>query len=341
MINHISLISILLTATFSSTLYSTERGTRRSSGFTSTAEIEFDSTFDLADYTGQTYLSFMTTEVKPAMDTLATDGYVVKGAEAMATAFESVGPKVQGKVARDFGGIENVKKIASKLEGTTVTLATLPGKIKEVDRSASIYDLATFIGLASGGGVKVKYADQNYGLNIHYDVTEQRSGRSYGVGPTRNANDASDKEYLTDLESYVRGSKDNLGEFYTTLFESLLNSDPSNYALVSPEGQTLLTDFLAVFTAEQARNLMDGRIAPHWDAALLEVTLLASFHAGQDKIELFYTNPATRETAFTDKTLKQTPCKAAGESLQAARLSDYWQFSRNITDPSNCRRSGI
>ena len=31
-----------------------------------------------------------------------------------------------------------------------------------------------------------------------------------------------------------------------------------------------------MYTAEQARNLMDGRITLHWDAALLEVTLLAS-----------------------------------------------------------------
>jgi hypothetical protein len=303
-------------------------------------EIQFDSYFDLDEYRGQTYLGFMEKHVKPAMDGIATDGYAVCGADEIQTAFDAVAPKVQGKVKRNFGGIDNVIEIASKLEGETVTLNDLPAKIRSVDSSVDIYDLSTFIGLACGGGVKIRYADDNLGLNVHYDTTEERSGRSFGVGPTRAANDASDKEYLNDLEEYVKSSKKNLPAFYRTMFESLLNSDSRGYAKVTPEGQTVMTDFLSVFTAEQARNLMDDEVSPHWDAALMEVTLLAAFHAGQDTIKLYYRDPNTNKTTFTDTTYRQTPC-ALPSAEQAAHLRDYWQFSRNITDPKNCRRSGI
>ena len=303
-------------------------------------EIEAASTFDLNDYKGQTYLNFMRNHIKPAMDVLATDGYEVCGAAAIETAYEKSDRKVQGKVDRDFGGLAKVKEIAAALEGQTVTLNDLPGKIAAVDRAADRYDLATFIGMACGGGVKIRYNDENYGLNVHYDTTEQRSGRSFGVGPTRGANDASDKNYLEDLQDYARTSKTDLPDFFTALFGALLNSDASAYAEIKPEGQTVLTDFLSVFTAEQARNLMDNEVAPHWDAALLEVTLLSAFHAGQSEIKLFYYDPNTRETTFADTTYKQTPCQAPSREVQA-HMRDYWQFSRNITDPANCKRSGI
>ncbi len=304
------------------------------------AEIDYAHTFDLNDYKGQTYLSFMEGYVKPAMDELATNGYEVCDANAIETAYEASDKKVQNKVKRNFGGLENVKSIVAELSGETVTLNDLPAKIAAVDRSVDRFDLSTFIGLACGGGVKIVYDHANHGLNVHYDTTEQRSGRSFGVGPTRAANDASDKQYLEDLQEYARSSKDDLPDFYSTLFESLLNSDPSGYADVQEEGQTVLTDFLSVFTAEQARNLMDGSVTPHWDAALLEVTLLASFHAGQSKVKLYYQNPQSKKTSFTDSTLKQTPC-ASPAGTQQAHMRDYWQFSRNITDPKNCRRSGI
>jgi len=303
-------------------------------------EIEWAVTYDLNDYKGQTYLSFMRQTVKPAMDTLATDGYEICNGQAIDAAYEASDSKVQAKVDRNFGGIDHVKEIAAALEGQTVTLNDLPAKIASVDRSADRYDLATFLGMACGGGVKIRYNEENYGLNVHYDTTEQRSGRSFGVGPTRGANDASDKNYLEDLQDYARSSKTDLPDFFTALFESLLNSDASAYSGVKPEGQTVLTDFLSVFTAEQARNLMDHEVAPHWDAALLEVTLLSAFHAGQSEIKLFYYDPNTKETTFASTTYKQTPCQTPSREVQA-HMRDYWQFSRNITDPSNCKRSGI
>jgi hypothetical protein len=290
------------------------------------------------DHAGQTYLSFMQKVVKPSIDNLVAEGYKVVDGKAVEKVYESVDTKVQGKI--EAMGLAKVKRIADQLAGETVTLNTLPEKIAAVDRSVNRFDLATFIGLASGGGVAIEFAEENVAYNVHYDKTEQRSGRSFGASPTRGANDASDKAYLDDVTEYSAEGKRNLPEFYQTLLESLLDTNTKNYSEVSDLGQTVLTDFLAVYTAEQARNLMDGRVDIHWDAALLEVTLLASFHAGQDKFKFYYMNPKTQRTSFTDKVLNQTPC-AAPERSRTASMRDYWQFSRRITDTRNCKRSGI
>lgn len=291
-----------------------------------------------------TFLRFMETKVKPAMDRLATDGYQMCSAADVAAAYAAAHAKVRRKVDNNFGGITKVKTIVNKLnirlDGRKVTLATLPSEIRAVAPTASVYDLANFLGLACGGGVKTVFFEDNFALNVHYDVTEQRSGRSYGVTSDRAANDASDKDYLDDLEEYSRGETEDLSDFYTALFGALLNTDGSGIAAVEADGKAVLTDFLAVYTAEQARNLMDGSITPHWDAALLEVTLIAGFHAGQSDMKLYYRNPADDSVSFTDQTLRQKACTVP-TSTQQASLSDYWQFSRNIDDPQNCKRSGI
>ncbi len=291
----------------------------------------------------ETFLSFMERRVKPAMDELATDGYAMCDSATVGEAYAASHSKVRGKVTR-LGGITAVKGIVDRLndrlDGSNVTLASLPGEIRAVAPGVSSYDLANFLGLACGGGVRVDFYENNFALNVHYDVTEERSGRSFGVSDSRAANDASDKDYLDDLQDYSQSQPENMPAFYTALFGSLLKTDGSGFADVSEDGRAVLTDFLAVYIAEQARNLMDGSVTPHWDAALLEVTLLASFHAGQDELALYYKNPATGAVSFTDQTLRQRPC-AVPTSSKTARLSDYWQFSRNIADPANCKRSGI
>lgn len=301
---------------------------------------QFSERFDLKDYSGTTFLNFMKVAVKPGLDRIATNGYQIGDVGRIEESYKSSFTKIRRRVDGPWGGLEKVKGIASKLEGQTVTLENLPMKIRAVDSRADIYNLATFLGLANGGGAVIKFANGNFGLNVHYDVTEQKSGRSFGVGPGRAANDASDKDYLTDLGEYAGSSPQNLDEFYTALLEALLNSDPTNYLKVSNEGQAILSDFLAVYTAEQVRNLMDGEVKPHWDAALLEVTLLAGFHGGQRQFQLFYLKPGTAESVWTTTTFKQTNCKLP-ENKGKAGLVDYWQFSRNINDPKNCRRSGI
>lgn len=313
--------------------------------FASDTVIDFKSNIDFKDYKGMTYLQFMKSAVFPDMVKLSKDGYEIKGEEAIRKAYELSDRKVQKKVWRLFGGLDTVIEIAEELEGEIVTLNNLPDKIGKIERDVDRYNLSTFLGLASGGGVAIKYYEQNYGYNVHYDAREQRSGRSFGVGPTRKANDASDKQYLDDIEHYMETSPENMGEFYRTMMQSLFNSDSSNYPSITEEGQSVLTDFLSVYTAEQARNLMSGSVHLHWDAALLEVSLLAAFHAGQSEFMMYYQNRVTGKTEFTKTVIKQskTRCRLADldRDLRQARMRDYWQFSERINDESNCGRSGI
>ena len=306
-------------------------------------KLNCDNVIDFSEFKDQTFLSFMISTVRPELNKFATKGYSVAGSKAIESALENVSPKVKAKVLRGAGSEAKLLELANALEGTSVTLYTLPQKIAEVDRKFDRYGLSTFLGLASCGGAVIKFYDDNYAYNIHYGTGKEKkdaqTGRSFGAGPIRGASDASDKDYLTDLEKFVT-STTSPAEFYQTLLESLTNSDASNYKAVDKSGQTLLTDFLAVYTAEQARNLMDDKITLHWDAALLEVTLLSAFHAGQKEITLFFKDPKNKKTYFTENVFHQAPGGEAREKKRAAHLMDYWQFSSR-PEPEFKNRSGI
>jgi hypothetical protein len=73
----------------------------------------------------------------------------------------------------------------------------------------------------------------------------------------------------------------------------------------------------------------------HWDEALLEVTLLAAFHAGQDQVYIMNDGLLTAQTAK-----QASGCSVAEKAFKPAGMIDYWQFSKS-TDPENCNRSGI
>lgn len=308
-------------------------------------KLNCDNVIDFSKHKGQTYLSFMREVVKPRMDIYATEGYVLRGGQEIREVLENVSSKVKRSAIRAAGSLDNLISLADELSGQVTNLYDLPGTIAAVSSKYNRYKLSTFLGLASCGGAIIKYAPGHFAYNIHYGTGDQekddRTGRSFGEGHHRDADDASDKNYLRDLEEFVTEHKSSAEDFYTTLVKSLANSDSSGMPAISTLGQTLLTDFLAVYTAEQARNLMDGKISIHWDAALLEVTLLGAFHAGQDNIKLFYKNPITLETSFTDTVLNQdTGCSVKERKVRGVRLYDYWQFSSS-KDISHCRRSGI
>lgn len=309
-------------------------------------KLECDNIINFNDHKGQTYLSFMKETVKPVLDDYAINGYVLAGPEAVEEALKNVSSKVRWKALKAAKNKENLLSLAAELEGQTANLYDLPNMIAGVDRSLNRYTLSTFLGLVSCGGAIIEYSEGNVAYNIHYGTgdfdKDNRTGRSFGEGiGVRDADDASDKNYLRDLEEFVTEHESSIDEFYSTLMKSLANSDSSGMPTISKFGQLLLTDFLAVYTAEQARNLMDGRIHTHWDAALLEVTLMGAFHSGQEELKLFYKDPYTNEISFTDTVYNQdTGCSDKERKVREVRLYDYWQFSAS-TDPQHCKRSGI
>jgi hypothetical protein len=313
--------------------------------FAQTNKLGCENIIDFKDYRGMTYLSFMQDIVKPQMDRFAIEGYSIADEQQVIHTLKNVSYKVNKAAISAARGFDNLMSIVGQLKGKIANLYTLPNLIANVDRKANKYKLATFLGLASCGGAIIKYDDLHYAYNIHYGTgdrpKDERTGRSFGEGIVRAADDASDKNYLKDLEEFGKEHSIHQEKFYQALISSLSNSDNSLMNEVSNFGKLVLTDFLAVFTAEQARNLMDDRIHTHWDAALLEVTLLNAFHSGQDKFKLFYTDPELKKMIFTSEVYnQQTGCSERLGRKRSARMYDYWQFSKS-TNPEHCKRSGI
>jgi hypothetical protein len=296
--------------------------------------LNYKTTFDLADYKGSTYLSFMKLKVKPALDQYANEGFTVANSSAVRAALRNVSKKVASGALRGAGGEANLLKIADILSKQgDVTFNELPQRIvktgllpKQVNPRTgktkdARYDLTTFFGLVSGGGVAVKI-DRG---NAHYDVNygtgkaenDEMTGRSFGEAPDRLASDASDKEYLDALEEYVRG--ENPTDLYRSILEVLVNCDNRTYSKMSNLGQAVASDFLAVYTAEQDRHMMSDLRRFNWDEALLEVTLLSAFHSGQDRIKVMY------KGQLTDTTYKQAPAARPSNEKKPAALNDYWQ----------------
>lgn len=302
--------------------------------------LNYKSVVNISEYKGSTYFSLMSSVIKPALDQYASAGFTPLNGKALAAALKKVDSKVASSALRSAGGIENLKLIADKLasEGA-ITFYELPDAVSKSGRVQDRYGLSTFIALVSGGGVAVKIDSKNTAYNVNYGTGEtekdEMTGRSFGEGPSHMASDASDKFYLLTLENYVRSEGDAISSFYKSLLEILLNCDPANFKLISPEGQSVAGDFLAVYTAEQDRHLMADLKSHHWDAALLEVTLLSAFHAGQKNIMVMHNGELTATT------MKQAPgCEIGERAEKKASLVDYWQFSSS-TDPESCNRSGI
>ena len=312
------------------------------------------------DTGGQSFLSFIKATVKPELEKYATRGYPVADGQRLLNTLEWVDNKVSRQVLSSVKGttkterLENLKKIGDQLKGKVANLHSLPQMIADTGLASDRYTLSTYIGLASCGGSSLKLADDNYAYNIHYgtgdEKKDQQTGRSFGASRVFRATDSSYSHYLTTLEEYVATDSENVQEFIKTIMETLTNSVTSNYEKVNDQGDGVLTDFFAIWTAEQTRNLMDGHVKLHWDAALLQVTLLSAFHAGQDKIVLFYKDPLSERVSFTDKTYElawprknrqSQTCDVDLESrtTKDATLKDY--IGVHYRTFEHCGRSGI
>jgi len=337
---------------------------------------------DVNDYKGKTFLTFMQESVKPQLDAYATDGYAIANGDVIAQALDNVSDKVSKSALRAAGSEKRLKDLADKLSasGEKYTLYTLPDAIADADPTLKRgrFDLSTFLALASGGGVAVKFTDDDYAYNVNYgDGTVKKdgqTGRSFGATAKRGANDASDSAYLKSLQAYAQSGDKNVTSFFGTIIEVLTNCDTSRFDSIADDGRGVLADFLAVYIAEQDRNLMDGDLTTQqWDASLLEATLLSYFHAGQSKMWVMFMIPPTqdeikamqkaqekkctdagkpkdctdyvvgfegKDLAFTDTTLAQAAGGIARTEQQKASMVDYWQYSF-VVNAQQHNRSGI
>lgn len=304
-------------------------------------KLNYQNIVDINQYKGQTYFSLMREVIKPALDEVATEGFYLTSGQKAIDALKVVDSKVSRSAMRAAGNSNKLKQATDSISSRRekITFYELPELLNRAGIGSGRFDLTTYLALVSGAGIAVKINAQNIAYNVNYGTgkveNDERTGRSFGEASGRLALDASDKHYLQILENYIKKSPQNTERFYRSILSILLNNDISEYALITPEGQAVATDFFAVYTAEQNRHLMSHLQRHPWDEALLEVTLLSAFHAGQDRIQLIFNGE------LTDTTVKQqTGCSTEDKILKRASLIDYWQFSKS-TNPESCTRSGL
>jgi hypothetical protein len=139
--------------------------------------------------------------------------------------------------------------------------------------------------LASGSGTLVQIDDSNYFYNVGYESPVVKSGRSFGVPSARGLLDPSDRDYLSEMDNYLRSIHDN-SKFYTALLNVLVRCDSSTFSALDGPGQVVGTDFFTIYTAELLRHLMVGLAVGKspWEIDLAEVTILSSYGAASGKV---------------------------------------------------------
>ena len=214
-------------------------------------------------------------------------------------------------------------------------------------------------GLPKGEGVELRLTKDVSTYHVKYkahtEKNAERSGRSFsavGSNPSRPSYvaDASYKHYLRTFERFYDDA-DELEDYYQAILGVVSACDASGFAELERDTKEVAADFVAVYVAEQYRHLISGKGEKlgrrhNWDDALLQVTLLASFHAGQNSANegMFF------EGKFTDTVYNQiyrdrsgSYCvykqfrhpKRGSAKKRDMNLTDYWQFNRK------CDRSGV
>ncbi len=276
-------------------------------------------TFDMNSVKGQTYITFLKQKLKPTLDGLS-NGFPNIGSAA----FKSQSPNLSQKTFLKYKGakwnrntrtyegamsdaqVEQVYESLKKIRPSSTVDSLqyydqndknwsakndMAQALKAAGVNAAPFDLGTLYALTGGIGVKVKLDDKNYNYHVLYKTgkrdphQEVMSGRSFSSSPGRAAADATDPEYLKDLEAYIKATPD-LRNFYKTMILSLAASDTTGFRTLTDAGQAVLGDFYTVYTAEAVRHLMvnlaDG-VHP-WEIDLAAVTFISSISVRMGKI---------------------------------------------------------
>ncbi len=276
-------------------------------------------TYDMANVKGQTYITFLKQKLKPSLDSLS-NGFPNIGSAAFKAQSSNLSQKTFLKYkgakwdrnTRSYEGaladaqVEQVYEALKKIRPTSTVDSLqyfdradsawsqkndMAQALKAANVNAAPFDLGTLYALTGGIGVKVKLDANNYNYHVLYKTgkkdphQEVMSGRSFSSSPGRLAADATDPEYLRDLEAYIKATSD-MKPFFNTMILSLANSDTSGLKNLSDAGQAVLGDFFTVYTAEAVRHLMvnlaDG-VHP-WEIDLAAVTFVSPISVRMGKI---------------------------------------------------------
>ena len=249
---------------------------------------------ELKAFKGQTFLQAMIAEdgIKTQLDADYTDTYTIASWGKVQKTLKHFDPKISKKVINSFSaGIDDLKTVVAALQGTEFQPEQLIELVKpNLPAKADVYAISQLLAFASGAGTLIVLDENNYYYNYGYKSganpdDDVKSGRSFGAGPEHNANDASDVFYLNELEKYLTETSE-MKPFYEALLKILIKCDPSGLKKLSPLGQTVLTDFVAIYTAESDRHLM-VELNPNkhpWEIDLAGTTLVSAFAVKVGKI---------------------------------------------------------
>ncbi|MBI4402555.1 MAG: hypothetical protein HY537_00245 [Deltaproteobacteria bacterium] len=252
----------------------------------------------LSDYAGKkTFFEVMTTKkvgIKDRLDALNESTFTLADLNEATHGFRSFSKKVKGNVLRDITTDDEERKedvfgeIVDELAGKTFTPPQLKAALKK--KGARPWAIADYLMMASGAALLVHLDSQNYYYNVSYFNDDVNKGRSFGAGPSHPADDASYPFYLRNFQVYLE-NVDDLSPFYRAVLAILTESDPSkmkevdsesieaefNNVPVTVDGQTLVTDFVTIYTAELYRHVISALERHDWENALAELTFVSAF----------------------------------------------------------------
>lgn len=290
------------TALFLSSIsgFSVERKSRsRKAADACPAALNMKESLNIDDFYGSTFYEFMTDSagVKASLDADYVAKFKIANHETILKAAKNFDDDVYKKISRQFARGENgLSALVDTIQGKIATPADLSTSIRTAlpkfakNRSSvplGALIIAPLIAMASGAGTVVHIDDHNYYYNFGYksgeDAGDEKSGRSFGASYDHNALDVSDVYYLNELTSYFKTTADS-SQFFRVLFNVLTNCDTTNYGKLSTSGQTVLTDFIAVYTAEQDRHIMGDMRSHPWENDLTETTMMSAYTVNTGKI---------------------------------------------------------
>ncbi len=255
---------------------------------------------DLQQFTGQSFLKALMTPgtgIKAQLDLDQAKPFLIPSKEVVHTAARDFEPSVYRKILGLFkNGEAGFDQLIDSMSGQQLTPATLAAALREKLNTLHILkdetkiplyavEIAPFLGLASGAGTIVRLNDGNFYYNYGYlsgsddpDLLAKavKSGRSFPAGPGHKALDVSDSYYLAELGKYLQATTET-SAFYQTLVQTITQCNLCGLDQLSPEGQTLATDFIGVYTAELDRYVMTGLKLHPWQMDLFETTALSAF----------------------------------------------------------------
>ncbi len=258
-------------------------------------------TIDLSTMVGKTYLQAMGTSGTGIFDKTQTDygtTVTVANADQIANDVSGFDPKISGQVFGFFkNGKTDFQAFVANVQGKSFSPANVRAglqpfvahaNLKSGSSSAIAVDASgDMVLLASGAGTLVQIDGSNYFYNESYVKPVVKSGRSYAVAPGRALLDPSDNYYLTEMGNYLKpATTADSGPFYAAILKVLTNCNGADYSTLTPAGQVVATDFMAIYTAELDRHVMVNLVpGTHpWEVDLGEVTFLTSYGAASGMV---------------------------------------------------------